>query len=92
MGRNPQKVSGQCGRRKCCLGDELKQYRECREGLPKMGKKVISPTGEGRVVELDILRRLVRVLSPDGSSNTYEAEAVKPLHPPQQHPTTDKEK
>ena len=87
---NPQKVSGQCGRLKCCLGYELKQYLQCRKGLPKMGKKVIAPAGEGRVVELDILRRLVRVLSPDGSSNTYEAEEVKPLHPPQQQPKKDK--
>ena len=83
---NPQKVSGQCGRLKCCLGYELTQYLECRKGLPKMGKKVIAPKGNGRVVELDILRRLVRVLSPDGSSNTYEAEEVQPLHPPQQQP------
>ena len=87
---NPQKVSGQCGRLKCCLGYELTQYLECRKGLPKMGKKVITPQGNGRVVELDILRRLVRVLSSDGTSHTHEAADVKPLFPPQQ-PRTDQD-
>jgi len=79
---NPQKVSGLCGRLKCCLGYELSQYLECRKGLPKMGRKVTTPDGPGRVVELDILRRKVRVASPDGTSKTYPACQVKPQQPP----------
>ena len=69
---NPQKVSGQCGRLKCCLGYELSQYLECRKGLPRMGKNVTTPEGDGRVVELDILRRLVRVHYPDGNYKTHD--------------------
>jgi len=45
---NPQKVSGQCGRLKCCLAYEEQIYREQRQGMPKMGKRVVSPDGPGR--------------------------------------------
>ena len=73
---NPQKVSGQCGRLKCCLVYEEAQYREAMKGLPKLGKRVVTPDGEGRVQELDALRRRVRVSYPDGASRAYDAEEV----------------
>jgi len=58
---NPQKISGMCGRLKCCLAYEQSLYREARRGLPKVGKTVTTPSGDGRVYEVDIPRRLVRV-------------------------------
>ena len=45
---NPTKVSGQCGRLKCCLVYEQATYAELRKGLPHLGKRVITPDGEGR--------------------------------------------
>ena len=61
---NPSKVSGQCGRLKCCLVYEHDIYKEMRKGLPKVGKRVTTPAGDGKVVELDVLApagaRLVR--------------------------------
>src|SRR5262249_5876115 len=38
---SPTKVSGQCGRLKCCLVYEQAGYAELRKGLPKLGKRVI---------------------------------------------------
>ena len=58
---NPQKVSGQCGRLKCCLAYEQAQYHECRKRLPKVGRRVTTPDGEGKVLELDILGGRVKV-------------------------------
>ena len=80
---NPQKVSGQCGRLKCCLVYELEQYVECRRSLPKGGRRVVSPEGAGRVQEVDILRKLVRVLHDDGTMKTYPADQLEPAprHP-----------
>ena len=52
---------GQCGRLKCCLVYEQAGYAEMRKGLPKLGKRVIGARGEGRVVEVDVLRQRVRV-------------------------------
>jgi len=78
---NPTKVSGQCGRLKCCLVYEHATYAEMRKGLPKVGKRVITETGEGRVVEVDVLRQRVRVAFGPGESETFPAGAVRPMFP-----------
>ncbi len=78
---NPTKVSGQCGRLKCCLVYEQATYAELRKGLPRLGKRVITPTGEGRVVEVDVLRQRVRVATGPGESEVLAASLVKPLFP-----------
>jgi cell fate regulator YaaT (PSP1 superfamily) len=81
---NPSRVSGQCGRLKCCLVYEEALYRELRKGMPKVGKRVETPEGDGRVQELDVLRRRVRVSLMVGGTRTFEAAEVKPIIPPQQ--------
>jgi len=79
---SPTKVSGQCGRLKCCLVYEQAGYAELRKGLPKLGKRVVSQRGEGRVVEVDVLRQRVRVSYGMGDSEVVPAGDVKPLFPP----------
>ncbi len=81
---NPTKVNGQCGRLKCCLVYEQATYAEMRKGLPKLGKRVVTATGEGRVVEVDVLRQRVRVAYGPGESVVMPASEVKPLFPAQQ--------
>jgi cell fate regulator YaaT (PSP1 superfamily) len=80
---SPTKVSGQCGRLKCCLVYEQAGYAELRKGLPKLGKRVIAPRGEGRVVEVDVLRQRVRVSYAPGDSEVLPATEVRPMFPPQ---------
>jgi cell fate regulator YaaT (PSP1 superfamily) len=79
---NPQKVSGQCGRLKCCLTYEQALYQEARRNLPKTGRTVRTPDGDGRVQEIDILRGIVRVSLPDGKVQTYPADQVEPIAKP----------
>ena len=43
----PSKVSGQCGRLKCCLVYEEANYVEAAKSLPRMGKRVETPDGVG---------------------------------------------
>ncbi|MSP60783.1 MAG: hypothetical protein EXR72_10655 [Myxococcales bacterium] len=81
---NPARVTGQCGRLKCCLVYEHALYQEMRKGLPKVGKRVKTPAGEGRVVELDVLRQMVRVGFMEGGTQTFPAATVEALAPPQQ--------
>jgi cell fate regulator YaaT (PSP1 superfamily) len=81
---NPTKVSGQCGRLKCCLVYEQAVYAEMRKGLPRLGKRVITDDGEGRVVEVDVLRQRIRVSLGGGNFNVYGADEVKPMFPSQQ--------
>lgn len=58
---NPQKISGLCGRLLCCLSYEEEGYKEMRKTLPKMGQRCSTPTGEGKVIGINILRRSVTV-------------------------------
>ncbi|MFQ5381523.1 MAG: stage 0 sporulation family protein [Dehalococcoidia bacterium] len=59
---NPQKISGLCGRLLCCLSYEEEGYKAMRQSLPKMGQRCSTPTGEGKVVALNILQRRVTLL------------------------------
>ncbi|HSK05349.1 MAG TPA: regulatory iron-sulfur-containing complex subunit RicT, partial [Kofleriaceae bacterium] len=78
---SPTKVSGQCGRLKCCLVYEQAGYAELRKGLPKLGKRVIGARGEGRVVEVDVLRQRVRISYGPGDTEVVPAAEVRPLFP-----------
>ncbi|HEY3352405.1 MAG TPA: regulatory iron-sulfur-containing complex subunit RicT, partial [Polyangia bacterium] len=83
---NPQKVSGVCGRLKCCLAYEEETYRELRKGLPKLGKRVQTPRGEGKVQEVDILGRRVKVWFEGGPPQIFDAAEVQPVLPPGMSP------
>jgi cell fate regulator YaaT (PSP1 superfamily) len=78
----PSKVSGQCGRLKCCLVYEEANYVEAAKALPKMGKRVETPDGIGRVSDLDVLRGRVRVMFQDGPPKVYDGKEVKRVDPP----------
>ncbi len=58
---NPQKLSGICGRLMCCLVYEDACYREMKKGLPKPGDVIDTPEGRGKVIELEVLARKIRV-------------------------------
>ncbi len=73
----PSKVTGQCGRLKCCLVYEEANYVEAAKTLPRMGKRVETPDGVGRVGDLDVLRGRVRVLFQDGPPKVYEGGDVR---------------
>jgi len=78
----PSKVSGQCGRLKCCLVYEEANYVEAAKDLPRMGKRVETPDGVGRVGDLDVLRGRVRVMFPDAPPKVYTAGEIKPASLP----------
>ncbi|ACY18951.1 PSP1 domain-containing protein [Haliangium ochraceum] len=81
---NPTKVSGQCGRLKCCLVYEQETYAALRKGLPKLGKRVVTEEGEeGRVVEVDVLHQRVRVAVGPGDFRVLNAGEVRPMFPSQ---------
>lgn len=73
---NPTRVSGQCGRLKCCLVYEEAQYVEAGKALPRLGKRVETPDGPGRVEDLDVLGGRVRVSFPDRPPATYLASEL----------------
>lgn len=70
---NPSKINGLCGRLLCCLSYEDDVYTEHRKVLPKIGQKIETPDGTGKVVSLDILKKEYTV-DIDGELKTYEAK------------------
>jgi hypothetical protein len=56
---------------------EHQTYKEMGKGLPKVGRKVQTPFGVGRVLDLDILRQRARVLFEDGATQTFAAEELR---------------
>lgn len=63
---NPSRISGVCGRIKCCMSYEAPTYRNLSRGLPRVGDKVNTPEGRGRVRDVNILKRVVLVELPEG--------------------------
>jgi cell fate regulator YaaT (PSP1 superfamily) len=50
-----------CGRLRCCLVYEYEQYVTARKTLPKRGKRVGTPQGEGKVLDVNPLKQTVYV-------------------------------
>jgi cell fate regulator YaaT (PSP1 superfamily) len=58
---SPQEITGMCGRLRCCLVYEYEQYVEAKKTLPKVGKRIGTPYGEGKVRDVRVLRDSVIV-------------------------------
>ena len=54
---NPTKLSGQCGRLKCCLNYELESYMEALEDMPQIEKPLLTEKGEATLQKIDIFRK-----------------------------------
>jgi cell fate regulator YaaT (PSP1 superfamily) len=63
---DPAKISGRCGRLKCCLRFEQDVYDEFQKQLPTVGTRVLTQKGQGRVLAQEILARRVLVEFEDG--------------------------
>lgn len=55
---NPSKLSGQCGRLKCCLNYELDTYMEALRDIPEV-KVLKTEKGDARLQKTDIFRRIM---------------------------------
>jgi cell fate regulator YaaT (PSP1 superfamily) len=58
---DPSKISGRCGRLKCCLRYEYDTYEEHRKELPSPGSIVVTKLGQGRVVAQELLAKKLMV-------------------------------
>ena len=56
---NPQKLSGQCGRLKCCLNFELEAYREAIKAFPKPEIKLQTEKGIGIFQKMNIFKGVI---------------------------------
>lgn len=63
---DPSKISGRCGRLKCCLRFEQDVYEEFQAELPPVGSRVVTAKGQGRVLAQEILARRLLIEFEDG--------------------------
>lgn len=56
---NPSKLSGQCGRLKCCLNYELDTYMEALEGIPEIEAPLVTSKGNATLQKTDIFRKIM---------------------------------
>lgn len=78
----PDEITGMCGRLRCCLIYEYEQYVEARKSLPKRNKRVITPKGEGKVIDLipmsDKVVVLIEVPNERPQQFTFLREDIQP--------------
>ena len=86
---DPTKISGRCGRLKCCLRYEYDTYQEHESELPPIGSKVITDRGEGRVLALEILAKRVVVEFEDRRRVVLTPGEIKGVERPQRRPVKD---
>ena len=56
---NPSKLSGQCGRLKCCLNYELETYMEALKHIPDVARPLLTEKGEATLQKTDIFRKIM---------------------------------
>lgn len=82
---NPVKLSGTCGRLKCCLNYEEEAYLELLENMPKLEGEVITPEGIGIVIGHNPIRSEVKVKLEKSENNInikfFKIDEIKQLIP-----------
>lgn len=56
---NPSKLSGQCGRLKCCLNYELDTYMEALVDIPEIEAPLVTEKGEAFLQKTDIFKKIM---------------------------------
>jgi len=75
---SPEEISGICGRLLCCLAYEYDYYAEAKEKLPKVGERVHTPHGLGKVIGVNVLKETVTVELESDVILELPADKVRP--------------
>lgn len=73
---DPSKISGRCGRLKCCLRFEQDVYEEFQKALPAVGSRIVTRKGQGKVLAQEILARKLLVEFEDGRRVVVAADEI----------------
>ena len=74
---DPAKISGFCGRLKCCLRYEDQTYTELKRKLPKKNTRVKTEKGIGKVIDTQILTQLVLVEYENGDKEALNLDEIE---------------
>ncbi|MFA6410379.1 MAG: regulatory iron-sulfur-containing complex subunit RicT [Candidatus Buchananbacteria bacterium] len=70
--RGSERLSGQCGRLRCCLAFEGEAYKELAKNLPPIGSPIKTPQGKGKVIGWHTLKQTVDVCLEDNDRTIIE--------------------
>lgn len=73
---DPTKISGRCGRLKCCLRYEYDTYEELQKNLPPIGSDIVTENGRARVLNHEILTQQLLISTEDNRRIFIEASEV----------------
>jgi cell fate regulator YaaT (PSP1 superfamily) len=73
---DPSKISGRCGRLKCCLRYEMNVYEEFQSQLPEVGARILTRKGQGKVLAQEVLARKILAEFEDGRRVIVEADEI----------------
>ncbi len=73
----PSEITGMCGRLRCCLLYEHEQYAAIKARMPKKGKRVITPLGEGKVIGMRMLSEMVVVELENAGQKVFHLDEIK---------------
>lgn len=73
---DPNKISGRCGRLKCCLRYEYDTYLEMQKELPPIGSEIVTKEGKATVLGQEILVSQLLVQNEDNRRVLIEATDV----------------
>jgi len=76
---NPNKISGCCGRLKCCLQYELEEYRESLKVLPRWDMRIKTAKGNAVIEKLDVYNRLVYLRYQSGDQEVISEKELDKL-------------
>jgi cell fate regulator YaaT (PSP1 superfamily) len=88
---NPSKISGMCGRLMCCLTYEHDYYEEAKKDIPKIGKRVSTAQGEGKVIRQNVIRRTLTVSLDSGDEVELSYDELVKNRPPEPEKDRGKE-
>ncbi|WP_187263108.1 PSP1 domain-containing protein [Pontibacter beigongshangensis] len=73
---NPSKLSGQCGRLKCCLNYELETYMEALKDIPTVARPLQTKQGDAILQKTDIFKKMMW-FGFRGDNNWYPVPAAR---------------
>lgn len=94
---DPTKISGRCGRLKCCLRYEYDTYRDLQKELPRVGAEIITSNGRAKVLAQEILAGQVLIETEEGRRMAIDESEIlsvltkKPASKPAEQPKNDSE-
>ena len=69
---NPQKISGQCGKLKCCLNFELDSYLDALKHFPKAKKVLKTKKGEAKQIKIDVFKKRLQYVYKSTGPGIFE--------------------